>query len=250
MGRLHWPTVAVAWLSVGLLLAMALAAAPAPGQEPESGGPFALTGTVVDDTGRPLLGAFVSFEDSEWGSLTGESGRFEIPDVTAGTVALTVELLGYETLRWTGAVRADSPLTLTLAPRPILLEGLNVVTSRFESRRKAAPTSVRWFDRSDLATSFEYDVLDFVASRAGLSRVPCRGAWTDECFMIRGRAVAPSVWIDEAPVIGGMDYLRTFRPHELYMVEVYAGGRQIRAYTPQFMEQAAKVRLQPIAFVF
>lgn len=250
MRRMHWPTVAAAWLSLGLLLAMTLAAAPAPAQERGADGPFALTGTVVDDAGRPLLGAFVSIEDSEWGSLTGESGRFELPDVTAGTVSITVELLGYETLRWTGAVRADTPLTLTLAPRPILLEGLEVVTNRFESRRKAAATSVRWFDRSDLATSVEYDVLDFVASRAGLSRVPCRGTWTTECFMVRGRPVAPTVWIDEAPMIGGMDYLRTFRPHELYMVEVYAGGRQIRAYTPQFMEQAAKVRLQPIAFVF
>ena len=62
--------------------------------------------------------------------------------------------------------------------------------------------------------------------------------------------MAPEVWIDEAPVVGGMDYLRTVRPYELYMVEVYAGGRQIRAYTPRFMERAAKTRLQPIAFVF
>lgn len=249
MKRLHWPSVAVAWMSLGLLLAMALAA-QVQGQEADASGPFDLVGIVVDDAGRPLVGAFVSLEDSDWGSISTDAGRFEIPSVTPGTVSLEVELLGYETLHWTGSVRESRPLSLTLAPRPIVLEGLNVVTSRFESRRKATGASVRWFDRADLVTSVSNDVIDFVATRAGLSRTTCRSVWDDECFMVRGRAVAPEVWIDEAPVVGGMDYLRTVRPYELYMVEVYAGGRQIRAYTPRFMERAAKTRLQPIAFVF
>lgn len=250
MRRLHWPTVAAAWLSLGLLLAMALSAAQGAAQDVDDRAPFDLVGTVLDEAGEPLVGAFVSFEGSEWGSLTNRSGRFELPSVTPGEVTLEAELLGYETLQWTATVRAGAPVTLTLSPRPILLEGLTVVTNRFESRRKAAGFSVRAFDRDDLATSMAPDILEFVATRAALSRVSCRGTWTTECFMVRGRAVAPSVWIDEAPVVGGMDYLRTFRPHELYMVEVYAGGRQIRAYTPRFMERAARIRLNPIAYVF
>ncbi len=80
--------------------------------------------------------------------------------------------------------------------------------------------------------------------------MPCRGRWSSNCLIVRGRAIEPSVWIDEAPVIGGLDYLNVMRPYELYMVEVYGGGRQIRAYTTQFMARAATTRLQPFAILY
>jgi hypothetical protein len=211
--------------------------------------PFALVGTLTDASGQPLVGAFVSLADSEWGSLTNEAGRFRLPNVTPGEVSLSAELIGYETLVWSGRVSHDAPLTLTLESKPILLEGLNVVTDRFETRRRGTATSVRWFDRSALATSPQDNALDFLATR-GLTRTPCRGVWSSECFIVRGRATEPVVWVDEAPVIGGMDYLRGIPPHELYMVEVYASGRHIRAYTSHFMERAAKIRIRPAALLF
>ena len=177
--------------------------------------PFDLTGTVVDERGQPLVGAFVSLSGSDWGSLTNEQGRFRIPDLYPGRVELTAEQLGYATLQWTGEVTEQSgPLTLQMEAQAVVLEGLTVVTDRFRSRRNATATTVRSFDRDRLATSPQPTVIDFV------------------------------------PVIGGMDYLASFRPHELYMVEVYARGRHIRAYTPQFMERAAKQRLRPIALLF
>jgi len=37
-----------------------------------------------------------------------------------------------------------------------------------------------------------------------------------------------------------------YLPHELYMVEVFQGGRHIRAYTHHFMERAAEQRLMPM----
>ena len=58
------------------------------------------------------------------------------------------------------------------------------------------------------------------------------------------------MYLDEVPVLGGLEYLDTFAPHELHMIEVFAGGRHIRAYTPRFMERAAKQRLSPIALLF
>ncbi len=36
--------------------------------------------------------------------------------------------------------------------------------------------------------------------------------WSTECLLVRGRATEPSVRVDEAPVIGGLDYLRTIPP--------------------------------------
>ena len=66
--------------------------------------------------------------------------------------------------------------------------------------------------------------LDFLTARAGVPRVGCDSdAWSDTCFLVRGRAVAPTVWVDEAPLIGGTDY--------------------------RFMERAAKHGLRPFPFI-
>lgn len=211
--------------------------------------PFDLVGTVVDDaTGRPLVGAFVSFEGSEWGSVTNERGRFHIPEVYEGPAILTVEQLGYEELSWRGELAPETGAPeLRVTPKPILLEGLRVVADRFEFRRLAVATSSRAFDRDDLATATDWTLLDFVSRRVGSPRVRCgSSAWGDECLRVRGRAISPTVYVDEAPLLGGLDYLDMFAPHEVYRLEIFGRGGHIRVYTERFMEQAAEVRLQPI----
>jgi len=233
-----------------VVLAIALMASRSFAQEASTVTSFDLVGHVLDDEGRPLVGAFVALADSDWGSLTNEDGRFLIPDLYEGTVDLRVEQLGYEPLVWRGYVRAEEPVELRLTARPIVLEGLLVVTDRFRSRRNGTATSVRWFDRAALATSVQNTALDFVTTRAGLTRYACNGRYSTSCLLIRGRLAEPIVYVDEVPVIGGMEYLEAIQPHELYMIEVYGAGRHIRAYTPQFMERAAKQRLHPIALLF
>lgn len=241
------------WVMSLVAVAVALVARSAFAQEHATvDGVFDLRGTVVDQQGQPLVGAFVALADSEWGSLTDEKGRFRIPDLRAGRVELTAEQIGYATLTWRGDVTVESgPLVLAMEAKAIMLEGLNVVTDRFRSRRNSTATAVTLLDREDLVTATQPTVVDFVRSRAGLAAYRCPGlANSSLCFMSRGRIVEPRVYIDEMPVIGGLDYLESFRPHELYMVEVYARGRHIRAYTTQFMERAAQQRLQPIALLF
>lgn len=233
-----------------VVLAIALMASRSFAQEVSESTSFDLVGHVLDDEGRPLVGAFVALGDSEWGSLTNEDGRFLIPDLYEGTVALRVEQLGYETLEWRGHVRDEEQVELRLTSRPIVLEGLHVVTDRFRARRNGTATSVRWFDRAALATSVQNTALDFVTTRAGLTRYSCNGRYSTSCLLVRGRLAEPIVYVDEVPVIGGMEYLEAIQPHELYMIEVYGAGRHIRAYTPQFMERAAKQRLYPIALLF
>jgi len=232
-------------LMVGLL-AVGVAAGETNAQERPVAAAFDLVGTVTDPDGRPLVGAFVALERSEWGSLTGANGRFVISRVSRGEVSLTAELIGYAKLEWTGTAAQGTEVRLVLEPEPILLEGLTIVADRFESRRRAVATSVRWFDRTALATSPQDNALDFLSARGGLHHVSCRGVWSSECFVVRGRVTAPSVWVDEAPLIGGLDFLRTIPPHELYMVEVYGSGRHIRAYTNRYMERAAERPVFPL----
>lgn len=233
--------LALAFLAIAVLSGRAFAQETGPRDR------FDLTGVVTGEAGQPLVGAFVQLEGSKWGSLTDDKGRFRIPDMDPGPTSLVVQQLGYDTLRWEGPVQAGQPLALEMKARPLLLEGLHVVTDRFASRRKATAMSVRSFGRDDLATTPQQTALDFVVARAGVWRTLC--GWSEPCFVVRGRAVNPRVWVDEVPVFDGMNYLQSISPYELYMVEVYANGRQIRLYTPRFMERAAKTRLQPIPFV-
>jgi hypothetical protein len=219
------------------------------GQEEVGVPAFDLSGYVHGEGGRALVGAFVRPKGSVWGALTDENGRFVVRSVVPGRLELVVEQLGYETLEWVGVVTPTMTLVLHLAARPVLLEGLTVVADRFQSRRNATATSVRWFDRETLATSPHDSTLDFLSAR-GVTRIRCRSDFGDDCVLVRGRVTVPSVWVDEAPMVAGMDYLDFIPPHELYMVEVYASGRHIRAYTSRFMERSAKTGLHPIPFVF
>ena len=63
--------------------------------------------------------------------------------------------------------------------------------------------------------------------------------------MYRGRRAEALVYFDEVPLAGGWSYLDTFAPHDLYMIEVYRGGRHIRVYSRFFMLRAATTRLFP-----
>lgn len=236
-----------------LLAMVVLAAAGLAGgvgaQTPAEGKSQAV-GTVTDEAGRPLVGAFVALEGSDWGTLTGEAGRFVLPVDHPDRVTLTAELIGYEKLVWRGRIEEGRELALTMTSRPILLEGLTVVADRLESRRRSTPVAVRWLGQEALATAAQENALEFVVARGGVTRVPCRGMWGNECVLARGSVVEPSVWVDESPFPGGFEYLRTLQPHELYLVEIYAGGRHIRAYTNRYMERAAELRALPMALLF
>lgn len=245
-GRLTLALLFLAMVMVAWLTRDALA------QEADPTAPFDLVGTVVDgETGAPLSGAFVSLTGSDWTALSTEGGLFRIPGVRPGRLALTVETLGYRTLHWEGDVAPGVAVALRVVPEPVVLEGLKVVTDRFRARRNATATPVLAFQREALARATQESVLDFVRLRAGLHRTRCRGgALNDVCFFVRGRPAQATVYVDEMPVLGGLDYLAHLQPWELYMVEVYGQGRHIRAYTTQFMERAAKRRLRPVALLF
>jgi hypothetical protein len=243
-------------IGFGLALgAMALLASRGSGQAVPDGATnadteFTLFGQVVDQqSGTVLEGAWVGLTDTDWGSLTDNEGRFRIPDMQAGSISLTVEQLGYETMTWNGPITSgDDLIVLRMEPNLVLLEGLQIVTDRFETRRRSTATRVLAYDAGELSAASERSALDFVRYRTG-STAAC-GASRDLCVYSRGRIVEPTVYIDEVPFPGGLAYLDTFAPWEFHMIEVYGGGRHIRAYTNQFMERAAEIRLLPLPLFF
>lgn len=204
-----------------------------------------IVGVVIDaGTDNPLAGAHVSVRASDWGSLTTDNGRFLLCEIGAGNHVVTVERLGYVTLEsWIEADASGDPVALHMQPDPILLEGLEVITDRFERRRRAVATTVRAFDQEDLASSGYWSAADFVDRQTGVMTTPCG---INRCVYYRGRVVNPRVYLDEFPLIGGWSHLETIPTSELYMIEVYRRGTHIRAYTHNFMKRAARVRLAPM----
>lgn len=204
-----------------------------------------IVGQVVDAaTEAPLDVVRVAAEVSARPVLTTSDGRFLLCEVRAGTIAITADRLGYETLTVdVVAGLASDPIRLRLQPSPILLEGLEIVMDRFKSRHLAVATVVRTYDETAFASSGHWSAGDFVASRSGIFTTPCG---FDRCVYYRGTLVRPSVYLDERPLPGGWAQFESLPTSHLYMIEVYRRGTHVRAYSQAFMERAAKTRLAPL----
>ena len=235
-------------VAVALVAGLAVTPFPAAAQDDKPvcvDGEPQIVGIIVDHTNEePLAAALVSVTTTEWASLTTASGQFQLCGILSGTHRVTVERLGYRTLEV--RVEAAAPpaaIRLRMDPDPILLEGLEIVSDRFERRRRATAYSVRAFDREEIASSPYWSAADFVQSRALVFTRLCGGG--SRCVWSRGRVVQPSVYLDEMPLFGGWNELEMIPTSQLHMIEVYRRGRHIRAYTHQFMERAARTRLSP-----
>ena len=220
-----------------------------------------LTGVVVDElTGDPIAGAVVLIEEHLPGSMTDSLGHFTLTGFPPGPQVLNVRQFGY--LELTATVEPpllpDVLVEIPLAPAPIALEGLTAVvdhletiTRRIESRRRAASFMVRAYDQERLVRSGAPNVLRFLLQQVSISPTVCsatRPGVFGLCVIRRGRAVRPRVFIDEVPALGGLDDLALYRPQDLYLIEIFSFGTAIRAYTYDFMERASRrpVALLPI----
>lgn len=233
-----------------------VSAAPAVAQVTRDDGHKQLLGKVVDAaSGTPLHGAFVSIDWDDTGYLTHDDGSFALPVWPRGEYRVTVELLGYADLEVSVPGPDVEPFVLRMSADPIILEGLTVQVDRLESRRNRVPVSVSYASREDLLSAPLSDVVDWIEGRYGIATTFCgsdglgavrqAGLFSDQsqdCVLRRGRWIRPTVYVDEMPLIGGLESLRFFSPQDLHSIEVYDRGSHIRAYTPHFMELVAKGR--------
>lgn len=74
----------------------------------DDGARFSVSGTVVDDGGEPLSGAFVMVVGTSNGTTTNSKGQFTINNVSAGDV-LEVQFLGFANSRVNAAKGRTSP---------------------------------------------------------------------------------------------------------------------------------------------
>lgn len=239
-----------------LVFLLALAA-PVAAQAPHPAS-VRVTGVVVDSaTGNPVGGATVDL-GREGKAVTDPQGRFAIGHVRAGTRALMARALGYDGVVATIEARPHmEPLRLTLAADPVMLQAITVQADRLRARRNAAPVSVRVLDQTAFSAAAGLNTRDFILERSALSGAPCNSTYgvsgrygSDRCVWMRGSATETAVYIDEHPAIAGLDELAVYQPEEIYMAEIYNGGRQIRVYTKWFIQRAARGHLNPEPFIF
>ena len=232
-------------------------------------------GVVLDEvTGMPVAGAAVYLEDESRGALTDSRGAFRIEGVPADAQTIVATQFGY----WEIAAAIDVPeagavIEIDLKPRPIQLDGVTAVADnietmarRLQTRRRSLPYQTRAFTQEQLLRSPEPDVLDFLWRETDLDRQPCPitvgvtlpgwrptrglggwdlpsqvpGALASHCIWRRGRVISPRVYIDEMPAFSGLDALRNYPTTQIYTLEVYSQGAEIRAYTYRFMQHMAE----------
>lgn len=239
-----------AWVAAGVLGCLLPVSGVHAQTDTADAAPAGVQGRVVDAaTGAPIAGAFVSLSDLDWGVLTDADGRFLLRVDPSPRYRVEVQNLGFQTLE-REIERPGPDLTLEIEADPVQLEELRVMVDRFRFRRRAAAMSVTAFERDALLADASTDVMQFLQSRTGrpLRECPFRNAFASLCIRARGRWQPVRVYVDEMPVFGGLSELRTYKPQELYMIEVYNLGAHIRLYSTHYMDRLVRSgrRLTPI----
>jgi hypothetical protein len=210
-------------------------------QQPAAGPP--IVGTVIDSgTGRPLPYAMIAAEAGALPTLTDSTGVFRLAGLPPGIHNLTASQLGYSRLTLPVVVGAGmEPIEFKLFPDPIALEGISVMGDRFRGRRNALPIASQAYNQDRLRISPALNLMDFLETDAKLSAAVCPGRTQSRgCFNRRGQVVVPAVFLDEAPLIGGVAQLEGYPVNAFYLIEVIGNGLMIRAYTQGFMDQMSK----------
>lgn len=237
-----------------LLAALLLVVAAAGGAAAQQ---FTVRGKVWDRGAfAPITGALVMREGSDRVvAVTNASGEFTVR-LPAGTHALRVMALGFAsgTLQVTAAADAQQ-VAIALDADPLMLEQLVVLADRFEVRRKAVGVSSMVINDNELQMTSSRHLAEMVGRhvRSGPAidcgaRTLHYGSQGLACQMGRLRAPAVSrtrVYMDEVPLVGGLEVLQTVNPKEIARVEIFEGGKQVRVYSVQFMERAARMGLEP-----
>ena len=245
--------------SVPLVLATALFL-PGAGsaQEPEpDDARVTIMGVVYDVvTGTAIPTAAVSLENGRQGVLTDDQGIFRLEEVEAGPQLLVVTQFGYQKRAVAATITPESSgmMQVALTPRPIMLAGVTATVenvtemeARLRFRRRAAGFSTQAYDRQELFRAMSGTPLDFLNQRTLVRVVTCPpGALSSRCVYRRGYAIEPWVYVDEALAWGGLDELETYAVSDIYLMEVFSWGSEIRVYTNQFMEQMARKPIMPI----
>ncbi len=276
------PRGGAAWAAGWVLPAVACVFLPAVIGAQEATPPpdgASLHGVVYDAlTGAVIPGAAVYLDGERYGALSDSAGVFRFTDVPPGPQLIAAIQFGYEETASSVEVPEDGVfIEIELTPQPIMLDGVTAVVDnittmerRIRSRRRSAAYQTRAFDQERLLRSVSSNALEFLARETRYNPVPCpagvgnlgpsgsaarglgwgraqaSGYLSGNCLLRRGRVISPRVFVDEIPAFGGLDELESYPTAQIYALEVFSQGSEVRAYTYNFMQRMAR---RPMALI-
>lgn len=104
-----------------------------------------ISGRVTDaETHEPIASATVRLEETTYATLTNGEGRYRIPNVPAGTYAITARQIGYQQITRTIVVAEDQDVAadLIMTPSPTILDQVVTTGTVIPTTVKALPTPV------------------------------------------------------------------------------------------------------------
>jgi hypothetical protein len=202
------------------------AAAPV-AREPRLVGPARLTGTVVDDRGRPLARARVVVLGAGAQAETSEAGTFRLDSLPTGSWTVEARALGFVPQQTMAALSRARPATVTLRMATpvntlssVVVYGertrrVRLIDEIFERRRSGF---ARVLLAEEIARRSPIVVSDALRMTPGVRLVSTNGLGN----AIRVRGCAPQVVLDGMPVLGGANDIDTLvQPSEVMAIEVY-----------------------------
>lgn len=189
---------------------------------------YTLSGYVRDNSnGEDLIGAAVVAEPSKQGAVTNNYGfySFKLP---AGTHNVTFNYIGYQTITKQITLKANTNLTVALAPSSQELQAVEVTTERLDENIKSTQMSVATLTTKEIKKIpqllGEVDVIRTLTLLPGISVVG-EGA---NGFNVRGGNVDQNlILLDEAPIYSSshlFGFFSIFNADAVTDVKLFKGG--------------------------
>lgn len=224
-------------LTLALAAALAGLAAPAAAQETSQKG-AAVAGRVVDAlSGQGVPRVTIKIPALSRTAITNDEGYFLLEDLEPGEHEWSFDRIGYALLRERTQTQDGDRFTVSMMPRPEVLEALNVTVNVLDEQRRRITMPVRAVEGDDLLRSGISNPVEVLEVDAGVQVLSCG---EEMCVRYAGRQVLPIVFIDEVPAFRGLHDLRNIPAQDLYVLEAYDRGRYVRAYTRNYMESLAR----------
>ncbi len=202
-------------------------------------GPARLTGTVLNESGRPVTDAIVEVWRTGLSARTDTGGHFEIASLPVGTHALEVRRIGFAPQQMPVHLASRAPTSVNVVlEKPVrMLDAVRVSARTLYSRRQSEIEQRRrrgfghYIMRDELERSAALRVTDVLRRVPGVRVYTSQGS--DLVTFARGESASgacrPTVYMDGHKLGSGenIDFLATV--HSLEAIEVYTSAAQAPA---------------------
>ena len=188
-----------------------------------------VTGTVVDETGEPMIGVSVVIDGTPSGAVTDLEGRFSIPNVTKGAT-LVVSYIGYQKQRV--KVTDSRELNLRLVPDNQSLDEV-VVVGYGVVRKSDLTGSVGSVKAADIAGKGSTSVMESLQGRMAGVNISQSSSRAGDGFniQIRGKSSmnedCKPLYVIDGVVCDNMDFLN---PMDIEKVDVLKDASSTAIY--------------------